>query len=184
MNPTCSPPQTAQVGARATFELHVGRDRARSRGRDGRSGACRARPDRPRRSRASRSASPRGPRDRRRTIIGSPVFSIAACCKSWNVSTGAPSIALTTSPTSNPRSRRGRTRLDEADPRAVLGPAESHEQRGENHDRENEIGDRAGRDDRGAIAQRLAGQGVRAARPATSPPRPRASGALAALASP
>ena len=63
-----------------------------------------------------------------------------------------------TSPISKPAARRRRTRLDEADPRGVLGTAEGHEQGGENHERENEIGDRSRGDDRRAIEQRLAGE--------------------------
>ena len=57
---------------------------------------------------------------------------------------------------------RPATRLRRAPIRgAVLESAEDHEQRGENDEGEDEIGDRPGRDDRGAIAQRLAGQGPR-----------------------
>ncbi len=71
------------------------------------------------------------------------------------------------------RALGGRSGFDAADPRGVLGPAESHEKRGENDEGENEVGDRPGRDDRRAIAQRLAGQGLRPLARATSPPCPR-----------
>ena len=57
--------------------------------------------------------------------------------------------------------RGGRARLDRADARRLLGAAEDHEQGGEDRHGEDEIGERACRDDRGAIGERLAGEGQR-----------------------
>ena len=53
----------------------------------------------------------------------------------------------------------GRAWIDRADARRLLGAAEDDEQRGEDRHGEDEIGERARRHDRGAIGERLAGEG-------------------------
>ena len=58
--------------------------------------------------------------------------------------------------------RGGRARFDRADARRLLGAAEDDEQGGEDRDGKKEIGERARRHDRGAIGERLAGEGRRA----------------------
>ena len=89
-----------------------------------------------------------------------------------------------TSPTSKPAraaAEFGSTKPIRAD---VLGTAERHEQAGEQHQRENEIGDRSGGDDRRAVAAAAGRASVRDAVLAAVTLATASSGVLAASASP
>ena len=93
--------------------------------------------------------------------IGRPVLRIVACCRSSNVAIGRPLTSVTRSPAGKPACAAGEPGSTPPIRATLLAAAEDHEQRREDYERENEIGDRTRRDDRGAVAQRLAGEGVR-----------------------
>ena len=89
------------------------------------------------------------------------MLSRVACCKSSKVAIGSAVDRLDEIAGLESGQRGGRARLDRADARRLLGAAEDDEQGGEDRHGEDEVGERACRHDRGAIGERLAGEGQR-----------------------
>ena len=122
-----------------------------------------------------------------RSILNSsvrPALALTIRCMSEKLSTVRPSIASTTSPGLKSGGGGGGIGLHGIDPGGRGLPAIERENRGKDHDGQDEIGDRAGGDDGGAAAHRLMEEAVAALRLGHARRRAASSGTLAAFSSP
>ena len=90
-------------------------------------------------------------------VIGKPVLISVYSCRASKLLIGIAVDRFDEIARLESGRRRWAVRLDAADPRHVLHPAEGHEHPGEYHESQNEICDRPSENDRRAAGQRLAG---------------------------